>query len=50
MKAAIYYAPGDIRYQDVADPKCTPEGAIVKVHSCGVCHVMDVDASRSVPG
>ena len=44
MKAAIYYAPGDIRYQDVADPKCTPEGAIVKVHSCGVCHVMDVDA------
>jgi threonine dehydrogenase-like Zn-dependent dehydrogenase len=44
MKAAIYYAPGDIRYQDVADPKCTPEGAIIKIGACGVCHVMDVDA------
>ena len=44
MKAAIYYAPGDIRYEEVADPKCTPEGAIVKVGACGVCHVMDVDA------
>jgi threonine dehydrogenase-like Zn-dependent dehydrogenase len=44
MKAAIYYAPGDIRYQEVPDPVCKPEGAIVKVGSCGVCHVMDVDA------
>jgi threonine dehydrogenase-like Zn-dependent dehydrogenase len=44
MKAAIYYAPGDIRYEDVPDPKCLPEGVVVKIHSCGVCHVMDVDA------
>jgi len=44
MKAAVYYAPGDIKYQDVPDPRCTPEGAIVKVGACGVCHVMDVDA------
>jgi threonine dehydrogenase-like Zn-dependent dehydrogenase len=44
MKAAIYYAPGDIRYEEVANPRCTPEGAIVKVGACGVCHVMDVDA------
>jgi L-iditol 2-dehydrogenase len=44
MKAAIYYAPGDMRYEDVPDPKCTPEGVIVKIGGCGVCHVMDVDA------
>jgi threonine dehydrogenase-like Zn-dependent dehydrogenase len=44
MKAAIYYAPGDIRYEDVPDPKCLPEGVIVKVGACGVCTVMDVDA------
>jgi threonine dehydrogenase-like Zn-dependent dehydrogenase len=44
MKAAIYYAPGDIRVEEVPYPKCTPEGAIVKVGACGVCHVMDVDA------
>lgn len=44
MKAAIYYAPGDIKYQDVPDPKCRPEGVVVKVGACGVCHVMDVDA------
>ena len=44
MKAAIYYALGDMRYEDVPDPKCTPEGAIVKIGGCGVCHVMDVDA------
>jgi L-iditol 2-dehydrogenase len=44
MKAAIYYAPGDIRYEDVPDPKCLPEGVVVKVGACGVCTVMDVDA------
>lgn len=44
MKAAIYYAPGDIRVEEVPDPKCKPEGVIVKVGACGVCHVMDVDA------
>lgn len=44
MKAAIYYAPGDMRIEEVPDPKCTPEGAILKVGACGVCTVMDVDA------
>ncbi len=44
MKAAIYYAPGDIRYEEVPYPKCPPEGAIVKIGACGVCNVMDVDA------
>jgi len=44
MKAAIYYAPGEIRIEEVPNPKCTPEGAIVKVGACGVCTVMDVDA------
>lgn len=44
MKAAVYYAPGDIKIEEVPYPKCPTEGAIVKVHACGVCHVMDVDA------
>jgi L-iditol 2-dehydrogenase len=44
MKAAIYYGPGNIKYETVPDPKCKPEGVIMKMHSCGVCHVMDVDA------
>ncbi|UCG67333.1 MAG: alcohol dehydrogenase catalytic domain-containing protein [Deltaproteobacteria bacterium] len=44
MKAALYYAPGDIRIEEVPYPKCTPEGAVVKVSACGVCTVMDVDA------
>lgn len=44
MKAALYYAPGDIRTEDIPYPKCNPEGAIVKIHACGVCTVMDVDA------
>ena len=44
MKAALYYAPGDIRIEEVPIPKCTPEGAVVKVGACGVCSVMDVDA------
>ncbi len=44
MKAALYYAPGDIRIEEVPYPKCTPDGAILKVGACGVCTVMDVDA------
>jgi threonine dehydrogenase-like Zn-dependent dehydrogenase len=44
MKAAVYYGPGKIVVQNVADPVCMPEGAIVKVAACGVCNVMDVDA------
>jgi L-iditol 2-dehydrogenase len=44
MKAAVYYAPGEIRIENVPDPKCRPEGAIVKVGACGVCNIMDVDA------
>ena len=44
MKAAVYYGPGNMRYQDIPDPKCKPEGVILKLHACGVCHVMDIDA------
>jgi L-iditol 2-dehydrogenase len=44
MKAAVYYAPGDIRLEEVPYPKCPPEGAIVKIGACGVCNIMDVDA------
>lgn len=26
MKAVVFYAPGNIRYEDVPDPRCLPEG------------------------
>jgi threonine dehydrogenase-like Zn-dependent dehydrogenase len=44
MKAAVYYAPGDIRYEEVPEPKCLPEGVVVKVGACGVCNIMDIDS------
>lgn len=36
MKAAVYHAPGDIRIEDVPDPKIQqPTDAIVRVtHAC----------------
>jgi threonine dehydrogenase-like Zn-dependent dehydrogenase len=44
MKAAVYYGPGDIRIEEVKTPQAPPEGVVLKVHACGVCNVMDVDA------
>lgn len=49
MKAAIYHGPGDIRIEEVKDPKVNPEGAVLKVHACGVCNVMDIDAWVKMP-
>ena len=40
MKAALYFAPGDIRVEEVPDPKCIPKGVVVKVGVYGVCNVM----------
>lgn len=37
MKAAVYYGPGDIRWEEVEDPQCGPDDAIIKVKACGLC-------------
>lgn len=37
MKAAVIYGTGDIRYDDIADPKCGADDVIVQVSACGIC-------------
>jgi L-iditol 2-dehydrogenase len=37
MKAVVYYAPGDIRVEDVATPQAGAEELRVKVDACAVC-------------
>ncbi len=42
MKAAVYYGPGDIRYEEVETPKPGKKGALVRVKACGICSIIDV--------
>ena len=37
MKAAVYYAPGDIRVEDRPEPEPADDNLIVQVHCCAVC-------------
>jgi L-iditol 2-dehydrogenase len=37
VKAAILYAPGDVRVEEVDDPKLRDGYALVRVQACGVC-------------
>lgn len=37
MKAAIYYGPGDIRIENVSDPKLEADGIVIQVKASGVC-------------
>ncbi|MCL2743056.1 MAG: alcohol dehydrogenase catalytic domain-containing protein [Planctomycetaceae bacterium] len=37
MKSIVYYAPGDIRYEDVPKPVCGAGEILVKVDACAVC-------------
>jgi len=37
MKAIVYYAPGDIRVEDIPKPKCGPDELLVRVDACAVC-------------
>jgi len=37
MKAAIYYGPGDIRVENVSDPKLEADGILIRVKACGIC-------------
>ena len=37
MKAIVYYAPGDIRVEEIPKPECAPGGLLVRVDACAVC-------------
>ena len=37
MQAIVYYAPGDIRVDEVPKPECAPGGLLVRVDACAVC-------------
>jgi L-iditol 2-dehydrogenase len=37
MKAVVYYAPGDIRVEDIPTPQAGPEELRVRVDACAVC-------------
>lgn len=37
MKAAILYAPADLRYEDTPMPECNDDDVLVAIHYCGIC-------------
>lgn len=37
MKAAVQYGPGDVRVEDVPEPRPGPDEVKVKIEYCGVC-------------
>ena len=46
MKVAKFYAPGDIRLQDVPEPEVSPGTVKIRVRNCSTCGT-DVKISRS---
>jgi L-iditol 2-dehydrogenase len=45
MKAARFYAPGDIRLEDIPDPVAGPGDVVIRVRNCSTCGT-DVKISR----
>ena len=37
MKAAVFYAPGDLRLEDVPDPKPGPDELLLRMRACATC-------------
>lgn len=37
MKAAVYYGPGDMRWEEMKKPECAKDGVVVEVKACGLC-------------
>jgi len=37
MKAATYYGPGDIRVENISDPRLEADGILIEVKACGIC-------------
>jgi L-iditol 2-dehydrogenase len=46
MKAIVYYQPGDIRIENIPDPKVEAGGLLVEVEACAICG-SDLKAYRS---
>lgn len=46
MRAVVYHAPGDIRKEQIAVPKCAKGEILVKIEACAVCGT-DLKASIS---
>jgi L-iditol 2-dehydrogenase len=45
VRAARFYAPGDIRLEDVAEPTAGTDGVVIRVRNCSTCGT-DVKISR----
>ena len=45
MRAARFYAPGDVRLEDVAEPTAGRDGVVIRVRNCSTCGT-DVKISR----
>ena len=50
MKAAVLYAPGDIKIQDIDIPKPTKQDVLIKVKACGVCGTDNALYQGEYPG
>ena len=37
MKQAVLYGPGDLRLDDILQPKAGPEDVVIKVAAAGIC-------------
>lgn len=37
MRAAVFHGQGDIRIEDVPEPRCAPDGLVLEVAAVGVC-------------
>jgi L-iditol 2-dehydrogenase len=44
MKAGVYYGRHDMRCAEIPRPVANPEGLILKVKACGICHILDKNA------
>lgn len=50
MRAAVFYAPGDLRIEDHEDPKIeAPDDVIIEVEGCGICGT-DLQIMSDPPG
>jgi 2-desacetyl-2-hydroxyethyl bacteriochlorophyllide A dehydrogenase len=50
MKAAVLYAPNDIRLEDKNVPKPSSDEVLIKIHSCGVCGTDNALNKGDYPG
>ena len=37
MRAAVWHGPGEMALEEVPEPVCPPDGALLRVVACGIC-------------